>query len=253
MRLIIKLILGIVAGIVVGLFTPAWAIQLLLTFKELFGQLLFFTIPLLILFFITSGIAGLPKNSGKLLSRTLGIAYLSTIVAGTVAYFVASIVVPMLTTAAKTTANGQTTVLEPFLTLDMPPVFGVMTALVLAFIFGLGMAATQAQQLKQISDQGRDIIELLLAKVIIPLLPVYIAGVFAEMAFAGTVFSTLKTFGVILLLAIAMHWLYIIAMFTLAGLKAGISPFTLIKNMLPAYFTALGTMSSAATIPVTLR
>src|SRR5690554_8008833 len=101
MGLIIKLILGIVAGIVVGLFTPAWAIQLLLTFKAIFGQLLFFTIPLLILFFITSGIAGLPQNSGKLLGRTLGIAYLSTIIAGIVAYFVASIVVPFLTTAAK--------------------------------------------------------------------------------------------------------------------------------------------------------
>lgn len=253
MGLIIKLILGIVLGTLIGLYTPHWLTQLLLTFKELFGQLLFFTIPLLILFFITSGIAGLPKNSGKLLSRTLGIAYLSTIVAGTVAYFVASIVVPMLTTAAKTTANGQTTVLEPFITLDMPPVFGVMTALVLAFIFGLGIAATRAEQLKQLSDQGRDIIELLLSKVIIPLLPFYIAGVFAEMAAAGTVFGTLKTFGIILLLAVALHWVYIIAMFTVAGIKAGMSPITLIKNMLPAYFTALGTMSSAATIPVTLR
>src|SRR5690554_7292723 len=96
MGLIIKLILGIVAGIVVGLFTPAWAIQLLLTFKELFGQLLFFTIPLLILFFITSGIAGLPQNSGRMLGRTLGIAYASTVVAGTVAFFVAAAVVPML-------------------------------------------------------------------------------------------------------------------------------------------------------------
>src|SRR5690554_3423226 len=243
MGLIIKLILGIVLGTLIGLYTPHWLTQLLLTFKELFGQLLFFTIPLLILFFITSGIAGLPKNSGKLLSRTLGIAYLSTIVAGTVAYFVASIVVPMLTTAAKTTANGQTTVLEPFITLDMPPVFGVMTALVLAFIFGLGIAATRAEQLKQLSDQGRDIIELLLSKVIISLLPFYIAGVFAEMAAAGTVFGTLKTFGIILLLAVALHWVYIIAMFTVAGIKAGLSPITLIKNMLPAYFTALGTMS----------
>ncbi len=94
MGLIIKLILGIVLGTLIGLYTPHWVTQLLLTFKELFGQLLFFTIPLLILFFITSGIAGLPQNSGKLLGRTLGIAYLSTIVAGTVAYFVASFIVP---------------------------------------------------------------------------------------------------------------------------------------------------------------
>ncbi|GAB3287463.1 dicarboxylate/amino acid:cation symporter [Pseudidiomarina andamanensis] len=253
MGLIIKLIIGITVGTLIGLYTPEWVTQLLLTFKELFGQLLFFTIPLLILFFITSGIAGLPQNSGKLLGRTLGIAYLSTIVAGTVAYFVASFVVPMLTTAAKTAQTADAKVLEPFITLDMPPVFGIMTALVLAFIFGLGITATRAEQLKQISDQGRDIIELLLGKVIIPLLPFYIAGVFAEMAAAGTVFGTLKTFGIVLLLAVALHWVYIISMFTVAGLKASISPVTLIKNMLPAYFTALGTMSSAATIPVTLR
>ncbi|WP_417659346.1 dicarboxylate/amino acid:cation symporter [Pseudidiomarina sp.] len=253
MGLIIKLVLGIAAGTLIGLYTPVWVIQLLITFKEIFGQLLFFTIPLLILFFITSGIAGLPQNSGKLLGRTLGIAYLSTIIAGTVAYFVASIVVPLLTSAAKSSESANAQLVEPFITLDMPPVFGIMTALVLAFIFGLGIAATRAEQLKQLSDQGRDIIELLLSKVIIPLLPFYIAGVFAEMAAAGTVFGTLKTFGIILVLAVALHWVYIISMFTVAGLKAGISPITLIKNMLPAYFTALGTMSSAATIPVTLR
>ncbi|MDX1526709.1 MAG: dicarboxylate/amino acid:cation symporter [Pseudidiomarina maritima] len=253
MGLIIKLILGIVAGTLIGLYTPDWMTQLLLTFKAIFGQLLFFTIPLLILFFITSGIAGLPQNSGKLLGRTLGIAYLSTIIAGIVAYFVASIVVPFLTTAAKSANQTDVNALEPFLTLDMPPVFGVMTALVLAFIFGLGIASTKAENLKQLSDQGRDIIELLLGKVIIPLLPIYIAGVFAEMAAAGTVFATLKTFGIILLLAVALHWVYITAIYTLAALKSGRNPFALIKNMLPAYFTALGTMSSAATIPVTLQ
>jgi len=125
MGLIIKLILGIVAGTLIGLYTPDWMTQLLLTFKAIFGQLLFFTIPLLILFFITSGIAGLPKNSGKLLGRTLGIAYLSTIIAGIVAYFVASIVVPFLTTAAKSAKQTDANALEPFLTLDMPPYLGL--------------------------------------------------------------------------------------------------------------------------------
>lgn len=253
MGLIIKLILGIVAGIVVGLFTPAWAIQLLLTFKELFGQSLFFTIPLLILFFITSGIAGLPQNSGRMLGRTLGIAYASTVVAGTVAFFVAAAVVPMLGDITNGVQSGTGNQFEPFLQVKLTPVFDIMTALILAFIFGLGIAATRAQQLKDLSDQGRDIIELLLGKIIIPLLPFYIAGVFAQMAADGTVFHTLKTFGFVLLMAVILHWVYIITMYTIAGLKAGQSPVTLIKNMLPAYVTALGTMSSAATIPVTLR
>lgn len=252
MSLILKLIAGIALGILAGLYAPVWFIQLLLTFKGLFGELLFFTIPLLILFFISSGIAALPRNSGKLLGRTLTIAYLSTIMAGIVAFFVASLVVPLFTSADQPTANVAGAMIEPFIRMDIPPVFSVMTALALAFVFGLGIAATQADQLKKISDQGRDIIQLLLEKVIIPFLPLYIAGVFAQMATVGTVFSTLKTFGFVLLLAVAMHWLWIISLYTIAGLKAGKSPFSLIKNMLPAYFTALGTMSSAATIPVAL-
>lgn len=254
MLLILKLIAGIVLGMLLGLYAPTVLTQLLITFKALFAQLLFFTIPLLILFFITSGIASLPQNSGKLLGRTLGTAYLSTILAGTLAFFIAALLVPMLAGSADTAAtSGNGTVLTPFIELNIPPLFNVMTALALAFIFGLGIAATQAQQLKQLSDQGRDVIQLLLTKVIIPLLPFYIAGVFAEMAVAGTVFGTLKTFGVVLLLSIALHWGWIFALFTLAALKAGRSPFALVKNMLPAYFTALGTMSSAATIPVSLQ
>ena len=254
MKLIAKLIAGIVLGTLLGLFAPDWIIKTLLTFKVLFGQLLFFTIPLLILFFITSGIAGLPQNSGRLLGRTLGTAYLSTIVAGVLAFFAASIVVPFLATAsAEAATGGSGEALAPFIELQIPPLLGIMSALATAFIFGLGIAATGASQLKQLSDEGRDVIEKLLVVVIIPLLPFYIAGVFAELAAAGTVFETLRTFGVVLALSISLHWLWILCLFSLAGLRAGMSPFSLIRNMLPAYFTALGTMSSAATIPVTLQ
>ncbi|WP_372627527.1 dicarboxylate/amino acid:cation symporter [Arsukibacterium sp.] len=253
MQLILKLIAGIVLGMLLGLYAPHWLTQILITFKALFGQLLFFTIPLLILFFITSGIAALPQKSGKLLGRTLGIAYLSTITAGTLAFLVAAIVVPMLAPTGGATSSGVVANLMPYIEMNIPPVFGIMTALTLAFIFGLGIAATQAQQLKQLSDQGRDIIQLLLLKVIIPLLPFYIAGVFAQLAAAGTVFNTLQTFGVVLVLALLLHWVWILVLYSIAGIKAGKSPLLLIKNMLPAYFTALGTMSSAATIPVSLQ
>jgi Na+/H+-dicarboxylate symporter len=253
MKLILKLVAGIVLGILVGLFAPAWIIQLLLTFKGLFGQLLFFTIPLLILFFITSGIAGLPRNSGRLLGRTLGTAYLSTILAGTLAFLVAALVVPWLSADTTVAAPPDGHALEPFIELSIPPLMGIMTALTTAFIFGLGIAATNAGQLRQVFDQGRDVIEKLLVVVIIPLLPFYIAGVFAELAAAGTVFETLKTFGVVLALSIGLHWTWIMVLFFVAGIRAGESPLALVKNMLPAYFTALGTMSSAATIPVTLQ
>ena len=253
MLLILKLIAGILLGIMMGLYAPHWLTQILITFKALFGQLLFFTVPLLILFFITSGIAALPRNSGKLLGRTLGIAYLSTIAAGTLAFLVATLVIPMLAPAAADLTSTEGVNLTPYIEMNIPPVMSVMSALALAFIFGLGIASTQATSLKQLSDQGRDIIQLLLTKIIIPFLPLYIAGVFAQMAAAGTVFVTLQTFGIVLVLAIVLHWVWICSLFVIAGIKAGKSPFGLIKNMLPAYFTALGTMSSAATIPVALQ
>lgn len=253
MLLILKLIAGILLGIMMGLYAPHWLTQILITFKALFGQLLFFTVPLLILFFITSGIAALPRNSGKLLGRTLGIAYLSTIAAGTLAFLVATLVIPILAPAAADLASTEGVNLTPYIEMNIPPVLSVMSALALAFIFGLGIASTQATSLKQLSDQGRDIIQLLLTKIIIPFLPLYIAGVFAQMAAAGTVFVTLQTFGIVLVLAIVLHWVWICSLFVIAGIKAGKSPFGLIKNMLPAYFTALGTMSSAATIPVSLQ
>lgn len=253
MDLIVKLIAGIVLGIVIGLIAPDWMVQVLLTFKGLFGQLLFFTIPLLILFFITSGIAGLPRQSGQLLGQTLVGAYLSTIVAGILAFAAAVVLVPMLTTSVSEVINNGGESLAPLIEVNIPPLMSIMTALVAAFVFGLGIAAREAMVLKQVFDQGRDVIESLLVSVIIPFLPLYIAGVFAELAAAGTVFATLKTFGVILALSLSLHWVWLLMLYSLIGLRIKRSPLSLIRQMLPAYFTALGTMSSAATIPVTLK
>src|SRR6056297_2941902 len=143
MKLIVKLIAGIVFGILVGLFAPDWITRVLLTFKSLFGQLLFFTIPLLIVFYITSGIAGLPRNSGRLLGTTLGLAYGSTLVAGTVAFLTAGVLVPLLTGGAMGPAENEAAALTPFITVDIPPLFGIMSGLAAAFIFGLGIAATR--------------------------------------------------------------------------------------------------------------
>lgn len=252
MKLILKLISGILVGILLGFFAPDSIIRTLLTIKQLGGQLIGFTIPLIILFYITSGIASLPKNSGSLLGKTVALSYGSTIIAGSLAFLVASVVIAGLPESTVTVASSSDK-LTSFLTLEIPPLFGVMTALATAFLFGLGISITDSQNLRKIADEGRNVIDLLLAKVIIPFLPLYIAGVFAEMSAEGTVFTTLKTFGVVLTLAIIMHWVWITIQYTITGLVLRQSPIKLIKNMLPAYFTAVGTMSSAATIPVTLR
>ncbi|QWZ79471.1 MULTISPECIES: dicarboxylate/amino acid:cation symporter [Aeromonas] len=252
MKLVLKLIAGILAGLLLGLYAPEWVARVLFTAKTVIGQLITFTIPLIILFFIMSGIASLPKNSGKLLGKTVALSYCSTILAGLFAFTVASHLIPQFTTAAEPT-TATAIKLASYVNLEIPPLFGVMSALAAAFVFGIGISATQATDLRRVADQGRDIIDRLLAKVIIPLLPFYIAGVFVEMTVEGTVFATLKTFGVVLVMAILMHWIWLSVLFIGTGLALGRSPAQLIKNMLPAYFTALGTMSSAATIPVALQ
>ncbi len=252
MKIILKLVVGMVAGILLGFYAPDWAIRTLLTAYELIGQLIKFTIPLIIFFYIASGIASLPRNSGRLLGRTVGFAYGSTLLAGVLAFLIASFALPMLAPAAGE-AGHETAVVAAFFKLDIPPLFGVISALVAAFIFGIGISALRTDALRTVFEQGRDIIERLLARVIIPLLPFYIAGVFAAMAADGSVFTTLHAFGKVLLLVVVMHWAWLSVLFIVTGLLNGRSPIGLIRTMLPAYFTALGTMSSAATIPVTLR
>lgn len=251
MKIILKLLAGMALGILLGFFAPAGFVRFLLTVTEIIGQLIKFTIPLIILFYITSGIASLPKGSGKLLGRTVGLAYGSTLIAGILAFLVAAVLLPVFSPTAGSTGSGAA--LTPFFNLAIPPLFGVISALVAAFVFGAGISALSAETLRQVFEQGRDIIERLLSKVIIPLLPLYIAGVFAAMAADGSVFTTLRAFGVVLLMVVAMHWVWLSVLYLGTGLLTKRSPLTLLRTMLPAYFTALGTMSSAATIPVTLR
>lgn len=252
MKMILKLVVGMFVGILFGLYSPDWTVRTLLTIHSVVGQLIKFTIPLIILFYITNGIASLPKNSGRLLGRTVGFAYSSTIIAGTLAYLVAVVALPMLSPEVQEVAHGSAPV-GPFFDIEITPLFGVISALVAAFIFGIGISANRSETLQRIFAQGCEIIEGLLSKVIIPLLPIYIAGVFAHMAAEGSAFSTLQAFGTVLVLVVIMHWVWLSILFIITGTMQGRSPIQLLRNMLPAYFTALGTMSSAATIPVTLR
>ncbi|HLQ70692.1 MAG TPA: dicarboxylate/amino acid:cation symporter [Bacillota bacterium] len=252
MRLIIKLLFGIIIGILVGLVSPDFVSRAIVTFKVLFGEFLGFTIPLIIIFFIASGIASFGKHSGKMLGYTAGIAYTSTILAGLLAYFVASLVIPVLVGGDAGNAE-EAGGFEAFLDLEIEPLTGVMTALVAAFVFGIGITRTNSPTLKGFFDEGKDITEKMIWKIIIPILPFYIGSIFAELAADGTVFETLKAFGLVLALAVAIHWVWLLILYTAAGAFAGRDPFSALKTMLPAYFTGLGTMSSAATIPVTVK
>lgn len=252
MKLIIKLAIGIISGIIVGIIAPEFIIRLLVTFKDLFGQFLGFAIPLIIIFYIVSGIASFGKESGKMLGITGGLAYASTIVAGMLAFLVAIIFIPLLIGTTGGSA-AETAGFEPFFVLTITPITDVMTALILAFVFGIGISRIKSPTLRAFFDEGKNIIERLIWKIIIPVLPFYIGSIFAEIAADGAVVDTLQAFGLVLVMAVILHWIWLVILYIIAGTYAGRNPFTSLKTMLPAYFTGLGTMSSAATIPITVR
>ncbi|TMW72921.1 dicarboxylate/amino acid:cation symporter [Alteribacter natronophilus] len=251
MKLILKLVAGIVAGILIGLLGVDWLTQTFVTIQVLFGEFINFIIPFIILFFIAAGVSKLGGGSGRLVGATVGTAYISTILAGIFAFFVAIAVVPRLSTEQAPVSDGDG--LAPFFEFQLDPLMGVVTALVAAFVFGIGVAKTKSATLMAFFEEGKAIVDLVIRKIIIPFLPVYIASIFVEIAAEGEVFNTLSVFGVVLLVAIASHWIWLTIQFITAGALTGQNPFKALKIMLPAYFTGLGTMSSAATIPVTLE
>lgn len=252
MRLIMMLILGIISGIVIGLIAPTGLVRGIATFQYAFGQFISFVMPLLIFFFIAEGIAHLNYGAGKMVGLTTGLAYLSTLVAGGLAACVGLEVIPMLS-LEHATGMVKSTAIEPFVKLEMTPVMGVMTALLMAFLWGIGVGRTRAAVMRQGLSEGKRIIDLLIARVVIPILPIYVGALFVEMTVAGEVVATLRTFGYVLCLAVALHITWLFILFAVAASIAGVNVFRALKNMLPAYITAIGTMSSVATIPVTLR
>ncbi|MDG5766903.1 dicarboxylate/amino acid:cation symporter [Balneolales bacterium ANBcel1] len=251
-----RLIIGIISGILIGLYLPEWAGRILYTFTHLFGEFLGYIVPLIIIGFIAAGIAELGARAGKLLAGTAGLAYASTLVAGIVAFFIAILVIPFFITDGAA-GNPGAAGLMPFIEISTPPIMGVMTALVTSFIFGLGINFLRHEKaqsaLFHVMEEFRAIIVLVITKIIIPLLPIHIAGIFADMAATGEAFQTLSVFARVFLLIISMHLGYLLVQFSIAGIRTGKNPLKALRNMLPAYTTALGTMSSAATIPVTLQ
>ncbi|WP_053954815.1 dicarboxylate/amino acid:cation symporter [Inediibacterium massiliense] len=251
-----KLIIAIILGILLGNAAPEWFIKIFVTFNNIFGNFLGFAIPLIILGFVAPGIGDLGKGAGKLLGVTALIAYLSTIISGSLAYFTSSTVLPKvlhLSALAVDAKNPEEALLAPFFKVDMPPIMGVMTALLLAFTIGLGMAVIEGDTMKKFMHEFQAIVEKLISNIIIPLLPVHILGIFANMTYAGEVASIMSVFAKVFVMIIILHIVILIVQYGIAGTFAGANPFRLLKTMLPAYFTAIGTQSSAATIPVTLR
>ncbi|MGO2102774.1 MAG: dicarboxylate/amino acid:cation symporter [Psychroflexus halocasei] len=253
-NLLFKVFIAIIIGVLIGLYTPESVNRIVNTFNAFFGEFLGFAIPLIILGLIMPAIADLGKGAGKLLLITAALAYGSTLFSGFSTYFVASGFFPSFIEPQNVQAIEETAIeLTPYFSLTIPPVLDVMSALVLAFVIGLGLAPLGNSTLKNVTMDFQKIIMFLIEKVIIPLLPLYILSIFSAIAFKGQVASVLSVFVKIIGVIFIMHILLMVVQYIIAGAITKKNPFKALLTMAPAYFTALGTQSSAATIPVTLH
>ena len=249
-----RVIIAILLGIAFGYFLPAPVVRVFLTFNSIFSQFLGFMIPLIIIGLVTPAIAGIGKGAGKMLLATVVIAYVDTVIAGSLSYGTGSWLFPSMiaSTGGSMPHIDKATELAPYFTITIPAMVDVMSGLVFSFIVGLGIAYGGLRTLENVFNEFKHIIEKVIEKAIIPLLPYYIFGVFLNMTHNGQARQVLLVFSQIIIVILVLHVLILIYEFCIAGALTKQNPFRLLWNMLPAYLTALGTSSSAATIPVTL-
>lgn len=248
-----RVIVAIALGVALGGVLPEWMVRVFLTFNGVFSQFLGFAIPLIIVGMVIPAIAEIGRGAGRMLAITVALAYGSTIVAGLASYFTGALTFPsLIESQTQLDTAAEAVKIAPFFTMDIPPVMSVMTALVLAFVVGLGLAYIQGDTLRRAASEFEKIITMTIEAVIIPLLPLYIFGIFLDMTAAGEVFRVLMVFVKIIGVIFLLHIVWLVFLYVVSGVVSKRNPFKMLSTMLPAYFTALGTQSSAATIPVTL-
>ena len=252
--LLARIIIAIALGIGLGLVLPLPIVRVFVTFNSIFSQFIQFLIPLIIIGLITPAISDIGKSAGKLLLLTTIIAYGDTVLSGYLSYFTSSNIFPLLINHGQAVEKiAEVKALEPFFTINIPALVDVMSALVTAFTVGLGIAFFGSNTLKAGFDEFKDIVAKTIEVALIPLLPIYIFGIFLEMSHTGQAWHVLNVFIAIIGVIFAMHIFLLVLQYCIAGLVTRRNPFKLLWNMFPAYFTALGTSSSAVTIPVTLK
>lgn len=249
-----RILIAIALGIAAGNMLPLWAVRMFVTFNSIFSNFLNFCIPLIILGLVVVAIADIGRGAGKMLLVTVVVAYGATLFAGFLSYLTGAALFPQLITVGQPLSEiSEAADVVPYFSVSMPPLMDVMTALVLSFVVGLGIAACESVALKNVSRDFQKIMIATISAVILPLLPLYIFGIFLNMTHTGQVFSILLLFIKIIGVIFALHILLLVFQYVVASLFVRRNPLKLLGRMLPAYFTALGTQSSAATIPVTLE
>ncbi|MCS4490475.1 dicarboxylate/amino acid:cation symporter [Corynebacterium sp. ES2775-CONJ] len=251
--LLFKIIVAIILGIICSLFFPETLARVFVTFNGLFGSFLGFFVPVLIFALITPSIAGLGRGAGKWLGITTGIAYGSAVISGLMSWGIATLIYPWLLANQDEVrvSDIDEGALTAYISIEMPAPMPVMTALILAFVLGVSMTTVKSDTLYGAVADLRRVVMKVIASFIIPLLPIYIFGLFLSLGMNGNLIDILSAFTKVLLLAIVFSFVLLAIQYLLAGAITGRNPLTALKNMMPAYFTALGTSSSAATIPVT--
>lgn len=258
LSLVTKLIISIILGVLIGNYTSLEVVKIFKTFSAMFGSFLSFFIPFMIIGFVVFGIAKLTEGAGKLLGFTTLISYLSTLLAGFIAYIVAITFYPQWISNSFSYINFDLVkVVDPYFGIPLTPPFEVTTAIVFSFMMGISISVLrnkgQGNLLFNLFEEFEEIIKLVLSKFVIPLLPLHILGIFAELTYSGVVFTVIGVFLKIYLCIFLIHYLYILFMFSIAGSLTKTNPIKYIKNQIPAYFTAIGTQSSAATIPINIE
>ncbi len=254
MGLLPAILLAIVLGIVTGLVMPDTMVRVFVTFNAVFSQLLGFLIPLIIFGLVTAAIAEIGRQAGRLLLLTVAIAYADTVVSGLLSYGVGSAIFPSLIGGDTITDVGeQAQALAPYFELKIPPLMDIVTALVFSFILGTTIAYQELPTLRAAIGELKTVVSKVIAKLILPLLPIYIYGIFLSMTCSGQVWHILTVFSKVIIVIFILHFFVLLYEFAIAGAVTRKNPLRLLWNMLPAYMTALGTSSSAATIPVTLQ
>lgn len=248
---IFKLLVAVFVGILLGLFVGEGFMNVVVTVKYILGQLIFFMVPLIILAFISSSIAKMKGNASRMLGWALGLAYCSSVGAAFMAMFLGYWLIPLLTVSPAT--EGLKEIPELVFKLDIPPVMSVMTALVVAIMIGLATVWTKSQIFETILDNFQKMVLLLINRILIPILPFFIAANFCTLSYEGSITKQLPVFLNVMGIVLAAHFIWLLLLYISAGIFSGKNPWQVVKYYGPAYFTAVGTMSSAATLPVSLK
>ncbi|MFC5588726.1 cation:dicarboxylate symporter family transporter [Sporosarcina soli] len=251
--LIPKLLLGLVLGIVVGIYAPLWLTSITETGRVFLGNLIKFFIPFIIFSFIAASIAQLKDSAGKLLSFTVSLSYVDTIIGCTMAAVTSYILIPGFVNGKSFSETTAATIGEPIVEIAFPPLMDIMSALVLAIVIGLAASWGKSKLIATAVEELKDIIDIVIRKFMIPVIPIFIFCIFVGISAKGELSGAIVVFGKMLLLIIIMQLIWLIIEYTVAGFISKSNPFTAVKCMLPAYITAMGTMSSAATMPISLR